>query len=187
MKTAIHNLSFKGISGIIFGIISIFFVTLLNQLINNYSLGGLSVSMLPISFFEIFITIVIFLYVVISFFTVTIINKKRRKKIGIKGWDKSAKKMSLYLLSFLITGVILSYEFISKGNLKFIIPMALFLIGILSLIVVKFSNSKLKIIGILFLLSGILAFLFPEFMFYILGISLGLYPIIYGIYTFKKG
>lgn len=187
MKSKFHNLSLQGISGIIFGIISIIFIWIIQLILTDFSLGNEGVSMLPISFFEIIIAAFSFIYILISYFTITLINKKRRKKVRLKGWDLNSKKIRNIFLSFLIIGGILTYYFVSEGYLKLIIPTSLILFGIASFLSNKYHIGASKILDLLFVLNGIAALLFPQFMFYLWGTSFGIYPIIYGIYFFKKG
>jgi len=187
LKTKFHNLSLQGIPGIIFGIISIIFICIIQLILTDFSLGNEGVSMLPISFFEIIIAAFSFIYILISYFTITIINKRRRKKVRLKGWDLNSKKIRNIFLGFLITAGILTYYFVSEGYLKLIIPTSLILFGIACVLTKKYTIGASKILGGLLVINGIAALLLPPFMFYLWGVGFGIYPIIYGIYYFKKG
>ena len=187
MKTKFHNLSLQGIPGIILGIISIIFIWTVQLILTDFSLGTEGIAMLPISFFEILITAFSFIYILISYFTITIINKRRRKKVRLKGWDLNSKKIRNIFLGFLITGGILTYYFVSEGYLKLIIPTSLILYGFTCFLTNKYTIGSSKILGLLIVLNGIAALLLPQFMFYLWGLGFGFYPIIYGIYFFKKG
>jgi len=186
LKTKFHNLSLQGIPGIIFGIISIIFIWTVQLILTDYSLGAEGIAMLPISFFEIFIAVFSVIYILISYFTITIINKRRRKKVNLKGWDINSKKIRNVFLSYLFAGGILTYFFVSEGYLKLIIPTSLILYGIACFLTNKYTIGSSKILGLLLILNGIAAFLSPPFMFYLWGVGFGFYPIIYGIYFFKK-
>jgi len=186
LESKFHNLSLQGITGIIFGIISIIFIWFIKILLNSFSLGDEGVGMLPISFFEILIAMVVLIYILISYFTIVLINKKRRKKLGLKGWEFSSKKIRTIFISFMITGGILTYSFVSEGNLKLIIPASLILFGIACVLTNKYTSGFSKIFGVLFLINGIMCILFPQFMFYLWGMAFGIYPIIYSFYTPKK-
>jgi len=80
LNKKIHNLSLRGITGIFVGVISLIFIFGIHLLLSQYSSGSAGVSMLPISFFEILIFGISFLYILISYFTIVLINKRRRKK-----------------------------------------------------------------------------------------------------------
>lgn len=181
----IHNLSLQGISGIIFGVISIIFIWFIKNLISDFASGDEAIGMLPISFFEILLTIIVFFYLLISFVTILLINKKRRKKLGLKGWESNSIKIRNVFLSFLIAGGILTYSFVSEGNLKLIIPTSLLLFGVACILTRKNTNAPF-IFGTLYLINGVFSILFPQFMFYLWGMAFGIYPLIYGIYNFKK-
>lgn len=186
LESKFHNLSLQGITGIIFGIISIIFIWFIKILLNSFSLGDEGVGMLPISFFEILIAIVALIYILICYFTIVLINKKRRKKLGLKGWEYRSKKIRNIFISFLITGGILTYSFVSEGNLKLIIPTSLILFGIACVLTNKYTNSTTNIFGILFIVNGIVAILFLQFIFYLWGVAFGIYPIIYSFFNPKK-
>lgn len=181
----IHNLSLQGISGITFGIISIIFIWFIKTLITGFSFGNEVVGMLPISFFEILMAITVLFYILISYVTIVLINKKRRKKLGLTGWESNSKKIRNTFISFLTAGGILSYSFVSEGNLNLIIPTSLLLFGIASILIRKNTNATF-VFGTLYLINGVFSILFPQFMFYLWGIAFGIYPLIYGIYNFKK-
>jgi hypothetical protein len=186
LKTKFHNLSLQGIPGIIFGIISIIFIWTVQLILTDYSLGAEGIAMLPISFFEIFIAVFSVIYILISYFTITIINKRRRKKVNLKGWDINSKKIRNVFLSYLFAGGILTYFFVSEGYLKLIIPTSLILYGIACFLTNKYTLGASKILGLLLVLNGIAALLFPPLMFYLWGVGFGFYSIIYGLYFFKK-
>jgi len=186
LRSSFHNLSLQGISGVIFGVNSIIFIWVIQLLLTDFSLGNEGVAMLPISFFEILIAAFSFIYILISYFTITIINKKRRKKVKLKGWDTKSIKIRKVFLSCLFTGGILTYFFVSGGYLKLIIPTSLILYGAACFLTNKYTLGPSKTLGLLLVLNGIAALLSPPLMFYLWGVGFGFYPIIYGLYFFKK-
>ena len=72
----------------------------------------------------------------------------------------------------------------ANGLPKLIIPTSLILYGIAGIISNKYTFGVSAILGIGFLINGILALLFPNLSFYLWGISFGGYHIIYGIFYF---
>ncbi|MDO9275392.1 MAG: hypothetical protein Q7T92_07585, partial [Lutibacter sp.] len=93
MKNKIHNLSLRGITGIFAGVISLIYIFGIHLLLSQYASGSAGVSVLPISFFEMLILGVTFLYILISYITITLINRRRRKNIYLRKWDFKAKKI----------------------------------------------------------------------------------------------
>lgn len=185
MRSNIHNLSLKGISGLILGIISILFIWLIDYFLKDYS-SGVGIGMLPISYFEIIIVAITTLYILISFSSIIIINKKRRKKVKLYGWALNSKRILIIYTFFLLIGAITTYFALNSGNIKLIIPVSLFLFGISSIVVRSYTNGPSTILGVLFLLTSILSFFLPPFQFLLWGISYGGFIIIYAFVSFKK-
>lgn len=181
-----HNLSLQGITGVIFGIISIIFSWLLKTILYNYSSGFGMIANLPISFFEIFLGLISLLFILISYFTIVLINKTQRKKIGLQGWDSKAKNIRKTFLIFLCLGGITTMLFVNLGYLKLIIPASLILFGISSIVSTKYITGNSLLLGILFIFNGLLAIVFPKQLFMLWTLAFGGYHIIYGILAYFK-
>jgi predicted neutral ceramidase superfamily lipid hydrolase len=91
LNSTIHNLTLQGITGIIFGAFSILYIWILQLLLDDFS-AGIGIGMLPISFLEIILTAISVFFILISYIFIVITNKKRRKKLGLKGWETTSKK-----------------------------------------------------------------------------------------------
>ncbi|SNR77656.1 DUF3810 domain-containing protein [Lutibacter flavus] len=181
-----HNLTLNGITGIIFGIFSIIFSWFIKLFLTNFSSGVGVAGFLPISFFEIILGVISLLFILISYFTVVLINKKRRKKIGLKGWDSKAKKIRKIFLALLLIGGIITLLLVKVGHIKLIIPTSLFLYGISSIVVKKYTVGNTILLGTLFILNGLLAMVFTKQLFMLWGMAFGVYHIIYGSLGFFK-
>lgn len=186
LNKKIHNLSLRGITGILAGLISLIFIFGIHLLLSLYASGSSGVSMLPISFFEILIFGISFLYILISYFTIVSINRRRRKKIYLRKWDFKATKIQRIYLIFLLLGGIILYFLMTNGLLKLIIPASLMLYGIAGLISNKHTFGATAVLGSIFFILGVLAFLFPSFAFYIWGFAFGICHIVYGAVYFRK-
>jgi len=188
LNRKIHNLSLRGITGIFAGVISLIFIFGIQLLLSQYASGSAGVSVLPISFFEILIFGISFLYILISYFTIIFINRRRRKKIYLRKWDFKAKKIRrIYLVLLLIGGIIL-YFLMASGQIKLAIPTSLILYGIAGIISNKRTYGASAILGFVFLSLGILAILFPNLAFYLWGFAFGICHIVYGLvyFNYKK-
>jgi len=179
-------LSLRGITGIFVGVISLIFIFGFHLLLVQYASGSSGVSMLPISFFEILLFGISFLYIIISYFTIVLINKRRRKKLHLKKWNFKAKKIRLIYLVFLLLGGIILYFLMANGLLKFIIPASLILYGIAGIVSNKYTYGATAVLGFIFFILGVLAILFPSFAFYLWGFAFGICHIIYGLVYFRK-
>ncbi|PCH52663.1 MAG: hypothetical protein COC22_03740 [Flavobacteriaceae bacterium] len=186
MNPKIHNLSLQGITGILFGISSLLFIVLINSLINQFtSLSG-STSVLPITFFEILIFVSVIFFVLIAYLVIVFINKRRRKKNNLKGWEANAKKIRLvFFIQFCIL-VSASYACIQLGMLKLIIPLILLLYGLSCIIVNYYTNGSTKILGLFFALQSMFVLFFPEVQFLLLGVAFAGFHIIYAIINTKN-
>ncbi|MGV6845631.1 MAG: hypothetical protein ACWA42_05840, partial [Lutibacter sp.] len=177
----IHNLSLSGITGIIFGMLAFLFVIIIQYMINNYTHADGGLALLPISFFQFIIIGSLLFMLAVLYFTVVISNKKRRKKLNQFGWDLQAKKIRAVLILFLAVLSIVIYFIMNYLNIHYIIPSILLFYGITLISLQKNTTGNSLILGIFMLLNCILTFLFPKTAFMLLGVSLGIYPIIYGL------
>ncbi len=187
MKFTNHNLSIQGTPGIIFGVISIVTIYFSNSFIQDFVTGVEGISFLPITFFEIIIGAIAFLYIVISYVVVVLINKFRRRKNNFYGWTPGAKKIRYVFLILLILGGLLCYFFEKNGLVKLIIPIVLLLFGTGCILVKNLTNGPSSILGIFFIIQSILTIINPVNSFLYFGIAFGIYIPIYSIgYTFLK-
>ena len=186
MNPKTHNLSLQGITGVLFGVISILFITLISKLINQYTSSSGAMSVLPISFFEILILLSSVLFVLIAYFIIIFVNKRRRKKVNLKGWESNAKKIRLIFFIQFVIIISASYVCIELGMLKLIIPLVLLLYGVSCIIANHFTNGFSKILGLFFALQSMLALFFPEVQFLLLAIAFGGFHIIYAILNRKN-
>jgi uncharacterized membrane protein len=181
-----HTLTLQGITGIIFGVISIIFSWFLKLILYNYASGFGMIGNLPISFFEIILGIISLLFILISYFIIVLINKKRRKKIGLKGWDSKAKKIRKIFLIFLFLGGIITILLVKFGHIKLIIPTSLILYGISNIVVKKYTIGNTLLLGTLFVLNGLLAMIFSKQLFMLWTLAFSGYHIIYGSLAYFK-
>ncbi|WP_457617219.1 hypothetical protein [Lutibacter sp.] len=185
-NTKIHNLSLRGNTGVLFGVISLLFIYLIAFFIAQFESGDVGVSMLPISFFELLLSVVSIVFVFISYLLIVLINKKKRKKLRLKKWDTNAKKIRLiYFLYVIILGVAI-YFLETNGLLKLIVPVTIVGYGIFAIIAHKYTSGNTVILGIIFIIEGLVALMYPTLGFYLWGIAFGLNHIAYGIYYSNK-
>ncbi|AMC10689.1 hypothetical protein Lupro_05270 [Lutibacter profundi] len=180
MNTKIHNLSLGGVTGIIVGFLGIIFIYFIHFILNQYLSASEGVALLPISFFQLLLVAICFIYILFSYILIVLINKKR-KKHEVKKWNSNAKQIRRIYLIHLIFGGIILYYILVVGDLKLIIPTSLILYGIASVLANKFTRGATRVLGFLFLLNGVLAFIYPNYSFILWGISFGIYHICYGI------
>ncbi|MDX1830010.1 MAG: hypothetical protein R3342_10740 [Lutibacter sp.] len=181
-----HNLSLRGSTGIIFGILSLIFVFGLKFILQSYTSASEGFSVLPISFFQIIIVALVILYIIILYTAITLVNRKRRKKLRQKNWNFQAKFIRYVFISFLIIFGVSVFYLMNIGELNWIIPIGLIWFGIACILANYQSNGNTFILGLSIITTGILAHFFNTFEFIFLAIALGIFPIIYGINYAKK-
>jgi hypothetical protein len=186
LNSKIHNLSLQGSPGIVFGVLSLIYTFLIYYLISQFTTSNGNVSVLPISFFEILLVVISLLFIFISYIIVILINRKRRRKLNLKGWELKSKRIRRVYLIHLIIGGFILYTFMTYGYIKLIQPASLILYGISSIIANKYTLGKTNYLGLLFLINGFLSILFSDQLFLFWGLSFGVYHIIYGIFYYKK-
>jgi cell division protein FtsL len=186
LNSKIHNLTLQGKTGIYFGLISTLYIYFNQFLITQFSFNSGITSVLPISFFEFILEVLLVIFILFSYVLVVFINKKRRKKISTKKWTFQSKKIRrIYLIHLIFGGLILFY-LLNVGLIKLIIPTSIIIYGMASILVNRFTNGNSLLLGILFLLIGVCAITFPNYQFHLWAISYGGFHITYGILYAKK-
>lgn len=185
MKAPVHNLSLHGIAGIVFGLISMAFIFLIQTLILQYQ-SGLAVALLPISFFEWVILLVWFVYFIVAYIVITIINNKIRKKLDLTGWTKNSKKIRIIFIIQSLISIAFSIYFFEAGMVKLIFPTIFLLYGAASITVRKLTTGPSGILGLFFVLQSIFALLLPNVQFMLAYLAFGIFHIIYGMLFFYK-
>lgn len=185
MRAPVHNLSLQGITGIVIGLIYLVCIFLIQTLIIQYQ-SGLAVALLPISLFEWVIMLIWLFFIVLAYISTTIINKKRRKKIDLKGWEIRSKKIRTVFTVQALISIVVSYYFMEAGMLKIIIPTILMFYGVTCITVQKLTTGPSGILGLFFVAQSIFALLVPNVQFLLAYTSFGIFHIIYGLLFFSK-
>ena len=185
MRATVHNLSLQGITGIFIGLIFSACIFLIQSLIIQYQ-SGLAVSMLPISIFEWVIILIWLIFIIVAYIFTTTINKKRRKKNDLKGWEPRSKKIRLIFLIQTLISLVITYYLIQTGMLKIIIPTILLFYGVACITVKKLTGGPSGVLGLFFVMQSIFALLVPEAQFILAYTSFGIFHIIYGLLFYLK-
>ena len=183
MKSTRHNLSIQGKPGVISGVLLAGLMVLVHSLIKQYTSGEGGTAFLPISFFEMLIAGITFLFILVCYFSIVLINRKHRRKRGVSGWEVSSKEIRKRFLFYLVVGGIFAVTALKFGNLKLIIPCALALYGLFCIRIQSFSIGNTNILGLFFVLQAILAYLIPTAAMVIAAVSMGGFHIVYAILT----
>lgn len=123
---------------------------------------------------------------VISVLFAILFSVKKAKSEGKSFWTPISKRMLINLLIPLITGGILTIVFMLQKQVQLIIPGFLIFYGLALVNAGKFTFSEIFYLGILEIITGLVAAFIPgwSLIFWILGF--GLLHIIYGLAMFRK-
>jgi hypothetical protein len=178
-----HQLSLIGITGILFGSISIAYIAILHLLVKDYVTSSSFTSVIPISYLEYLQIGMTFLYILISLLIITYINKKRRLKFKILDGKLTNNRMLLNITLIALMSFCF-YLLLFKGFIKYIAATSLLFYGIINLFLNNFSIKYRYILGTLFICTGIITLLFPPYKIFLWGLSFGGFHILFGLLNF---
>lgn len=180
------HFSLGRLSGILIGIYGLATVYLVWLLTNSFYEGFDVFSQLPILFIEIGISILVMVTILLSLTTLWVRARRAAKKNNEILWNSLSKKLRFQtlipILILAITLVIVS----NKGYYSFLTPLLLFLYGIILLNLSRFSVAELKYLALAEIILAIIAFFTLDKEIFFLALGIGLFPILYGVFTFIK-
>jgi hypothetical protein len=133
-----------------------------------------------------FILIVAGLVLLLSLVTSFAFSRQRAKKNNHDVWSPAAKRLMINMMIPLVAGGIVLLYLLINDLYQLLIPIALLFYGVSLLNAGKFSLDEVRHLGILQIMTGLVALWFPEFglFFWILGF--GILHIIYGFLMYNK-
>lgn len=162
---------------IISGIYALFGIYFVKKLIFLYNFSEVGINLLPINFFEIFLFVIAFLVILISFITAYVLAKRSKKEIS--------KKVKIHILVPVIISFILIL-FLLTNNYHFISSASLILYGLILINLSRIDLGKYLFLGFIEIILGVIAFLIGSNDLIFLGIGFGVIPIIFGLFNYKK-
>jgi hypothetical protein len=186
MERSSRFISLSGISGIlagIFALIAAFFAykTIYNK--QDY-LGYQNVLLNRETIFTLLVIGSVTLVLSIGagiFFT----TKKARKE-NQKLWDRQTRRLLINLSIPLVTGGILCLMLLFEGLIGLIAPLTLIFYGLALVNASKYTLSEIRSLGLIEILTGLLAILFIGYGLWFWSFGFGVLHIIYGIVMQRK-
>lgn len=178
--------SLKGYSGILLGLYGFSAVYLINILISGESSGIELVSQLPLLFLQIGVTVIAVVFILISLFTLWIgakITRKRNKQNFSNALTKKIRWQTLISLLVLLIIIILISN---KGYFSLTAPLSLFFYGLFLLNLSRISSKGLIYLALAEIILAIVAYFIYDTEIIFLSIGFGLFPILFGIFTFNN-
>jgi len=176
----------RGWSGILLGIYGLLMVYMVYMLTSTYGDGFDGSSQLPIALLEIAITVLAVVIVLISLITLWIRAKRSAKRHNEKLWSPLSKKVRFHTLFPLLLFIIILVVIANKGYYSIITSLLLLLYGILLLNLNRFSSGNLKYLAFAEIILAIAAYFIFDKEILFLGLGLGAFHILYGIFTLGK-
>ena len=178
--------SLSRLSGILLGIYGILAVYVVHVLTDSYGAGFDGASQLPISFLEIGIAILVVITILISLLTLWMRAKRLARKNNEKIWSPLSKKLRFHTLLPIFILVFVLIFIGNKGYYSLITPLILFFFSLILINLSRFSSQRLIMIAVAEIILAIIAFLISDKELLFLFLGFGLFPILYGIFTFSK-
>ncbi|WP_224484751.1 hypothetical protein [Robertkochia aurantiaca] len=186
MNRSSRFLSLSGISGVAAGIVGIaaawffeqYFLTTENWLVYQ------AVSINAEQRLLLVVTALAALFTAIGL--VLFFTWKETKKNGEKVWDLQSKRLLINLGIPLVSGGIFCLMVLDKGYIGWLPALTLIFYGCALVNGSKYTVDEIRTLGLIEILTGLLAFYFISFSVYLWGIGFGLMHLIYGIIIYKK-
>uniref|UniRef100_UPI003216806D hypothetical protein n=1 Tax=uncultured Draconibacterium sp. TaxID=1573823 RepID=UPI003216806D len=178
MERSSRFLSLSGFSGILIGIYA---------LIGAFMAYRIVYIKFPSTYRQEYITdVLIQLFVIgavvliLSLITIFLLTIKKAKKENKPIWGPGSRLLLLNLLIPLVTGAILISTFTLRGYYGITSPAFLIFYGLALVNAAKYTRPEILGLGIVEILLGLIAAIFPGYGLYLWAVGFGLVHIIYG-------
>lgn len=182
MNKSSRFISLSGLSGVLAGVYAIIGAAVAYWLVSNYSYGTLILD----GYIFNLVLLDLFLVAAFSIITGIILTTRKAKKQGVKIWDTTSRRLVFNFLTPLVSGGL--YILIILGHQKYGQTGGLMLIfyGLALISASKYSIGDIKYLGIIEVILGLVAALFPGYGFWLWVIGFGVMHIIYGTWMHFK-
>lgn len=187
MEKSTKFISISGLSGILMGTYTILsFLFLYNTLnIEWPNQGDIQFNNSSVDPKHYFVTTAVIL-LILSITTAVYLGLKKARKSKQSAWNAASKAMLLSVLTPLLVGGIFAVMSCFKGYYHIIAPSFLIFYGLALYSGSNFSFKELRVLGILQIILGLLAYAFMPFGILFFTAGFGLLHILYGVIILKK-
>lgn len=178
MERSSRFLSLSGLSGILIGIYALIGAALAYRIVyiqfpSNYRQEYINDVLIQLS-------VIGFSVLILSLFTIFLLTINKAKKEGKPIWGPGSKLLLLNLLIPLVTGGILVAVLAFRGYYGVISPSFLIFYGLALVNAAKYTRPEILGLGIVEILLGLVAAVFPGYGLYMWTLGFGILHIIYG-------
>jgi putative exporter of polyketide antibiotics len=115
-----------------------------------------------------------------------VLASRKAKKLGLKVWDATSKRLVINLIIPLLTGGIFILILLAKGYYGIVAPACLIFYGLALINASANLFDEVRYLGFCEIVLGLVATLMPGFGLLFWAIGFGLLHIVYGALMFKK-
>lgn len=192
MERSSRFLSLSGLAGVIIGILAFtcilsayFYLGFSPTQSRYYDLvkdvnGEFNSSVLLFAFADFGIVLIA------SLSTGIIMSMRKAKKQGLIIWDATAKRMLVNFFIPLFTGGFFCLILLYHQQVALIVPTTLIFYGLALLNASKYTINEIRYLGIIIILTGLLASIFIDYGLLLWAFGFGLLHIVYGITIYFK-
>jgi len=191
MEESSRFLSLSGLSGIFAGIIALIggaiaYIVILKSktLINDEFFMDLSTN--EISSASIKLIIDAFLVLIFAITGSIYFSYRKSHRNGLRMWTPVSKRMLINLFVPLVTGGFFIIILCMGAQWHLIIPSMLIFYGLALVNAGKFTYNEVFYLGLLEILSGLIAAIFPAYGLFLWCLGFGILHITYGLFMYRK-
>ncbi len=187
MERSVKFLSLSGLSGILAGVYALIGAGVAYSIVYNpqtpfdYHDQAVKEVMIALRLLIIAISVL-----VVSVLTGYVLASRKAKKLGLKVWDTTSKRLVINLIIPLLTGGIFILILLAKGHYGIAAPACLIFYGLALINASANLFDEVRYLGFCEIVLGLVATLMPGFGLLFWAIGFGLLHIVYGALMFKK-
>jgi len=136
-------------------------------------------------FYRFFITDIL-LVLIVSLTGATTLTMKKAREQERPIWDATSKRLLVNIMIPLVTGSLFCLVLLYHGELALIAPATLIFYGLSLLNASKYTLNDIRYLGIIQIVTGLVASLLPDYGLLFWAFGFGLVHIIYGITMYYK-
>lgn len=191
MEESTRFLSLSGLSGVFLGLFAIAGALISRFLL--FSNGNISLddyfNNLPgqeTEAIRLKMVIIAVSVLLLSLVTATGFSVRKAQRSGVSLWTPVSKRLYASLFLPLVAGGLFALILLFQNNIQLIIPVFLIFYGLALISAGKFTYGEIFYLGILEIITGLVAALFPSqgLIFWIVGF--GILHIVYGLFMYRK-
>ena len=187
MERSVKFLSLSGLSGILSGVYALVGAAIGYAILYNpktpFDYANKSVKEITIVIQLLIIAVVV---LAISMITGYALASRKAKKLGVKIWDSTSKRLVVNLAIPLVSGGVFILILLANGHFVIAAPACLVFYGLALINASQNLFDEFRYLGYCEIVLGLVCAIMPGFGLYFWAIGFGLLHIIYGALMFKR-